>query len=169
MSRRLQVMTSDPSGPAKSGQSSREDRKVARRNWQIIEMTVVLALDPASVSGWAVGEPGGEPAHGSIRFASVGASHEAIFAAAYNWTHRNINTYEPTIIVWESPMPPQARRGASNINTTTLLFVLPAVIGCAAYLRGIYDCRKAYVKVIRGHFIGSNRKGAFATSIVVKK
>ena len=130
---------------------------------------IILALDLASVSGWAVGEPGGEPAHGSIRFASVGASHEAIFAAAYNWTHRNINTYEPTIIVWESPMPPQARRGASNINTTTLLFGLPAVIGCAAYLRGIYDCRKAYVKDIRRHFIGSNPKGAVAKKLVVKQ
>src|SRR5258708_16411204 len=99
---------------------------------------IILALDLASVSGWAVGEPGGEPAHGSIRFASVGASHETIFAKAIIWTEEMIDKHNPGLVVWESPMPPQARRGASNINTTTILFGLPAVIGGVCYLRGIY-------------------------------
>ena len=36
---------------------------------------IVLALDLASVTGWAVGEPGGMPTHGSTRFARAGGRH----------------------------------------------------------------------------------------------
>jgi hypothetical protein len=40
-------------------------------------MTTILALDLARVSGWALGEPGAEPVHGSHCFCASGASHEA--------------------------------------------------------------------------------------------
>jgi hypothetical protein len=129
----------------------------------------VLALDLASVSGWAVGEPGAKPEHGSIRFASAGASHEAIFAAAYNWTQRMINTYEPGLIVWEAPMPTSFSRGMTTTNVTTLLYGLPAVIGTASYLRKIYNVRKANTKDVRMHFIGSNPKRAKAKPMVIRQ
>ena len=118
----------------------------------------VLALDLASVSGWAVGEPGSVPAHGSHRFASQGASHEAIFASAVRWINETITTYEPGIIVWEAPLPTSFNRGNTTSNTTTLLYGLPAVIGAVAYLRGIYDIRKAETRDVRLHFIGGNSK-----------
>jgi hypothetical protein len=65
---------------------------------------IIMALDLASTSGWAVGEPGGIPAHGSHRFASAGASHEAIFAAALKWTSDKITNYAASLIVWEAPL-----------------------------------------------------------------
>jgi hypothetical protein len=118
----------------------------------------VLALDLASVTGWTVGEPGGIPAHGSIRFASAGASHEAIFAKALLWMEAKLTFYQPTMIVWEAPLATSFSRGNTTNNTTTLLYGLPAIIGAVAYLRGIYDIRKADTKDVRRHFIGCNPK-----------
>jgi hypothetical protein len=126
---------------------------------------IVFALDLASVSGWAVGEPGGTPEHGSVRFASAGASHEAIFAGAARWMSKKKAEFQPQIVVWEAPMPTSFK--TSNTNTTTLLYGLPAVIGTAAYLRGIYDIRKANTSDVRNHFIGSNPKRAKAKPMVM--
>jgi hypothetical protein len=77
-------------------------------------MTTVLALDLASVSGWAVGEPGKEPAHGSIRFASVGASHEAVFAGAFKWMINMVAEHQPSLIVWESPAADKLQPGPDD-------------------------------------------------------
>src|SRR5258705_13805124 len=103
----------------------------------------IMALDLASTSGWAIGLPGATPISGSVRFASAGASHEAIFAKATQWMYGAIAEHSPGLVVWEAPLATSFRRGASNINTTTLLYGLPAVIGAVAYLRGIFDIRKA--------------------------
>jgi hypothetical protein len=128
----------------------------------------VLALDLASVSGWAVGEPGGKPVHGSIRFARPGASHEAIFAGAIKWINSVLNEYEPTIVVWEAPLA-GFKGGKTTVDVTTILFGLPAVIGAVVYLRGIYDIRKAETRDVRHHFIGSNPKRARAKPLVMRQ
>ena len=119
----------------------------------------IMALDLASTSGWAVGLPGGTPLSGSVRFASAGASHEAIFAKATQWMYGAIAQHAPALVVWEAPLATSFRKGQSNINTTTLLYGLPAVIGAVAYLRGIYDIRKASTRDVRMHFIGQNPRG----------
>ncbi|MCA1452872.1 hypothetical protein I6F35_06505 [Bradyrhizobium sp. BRP22] len=129
----------------------------------------VLALDLASVSGWACGEPGGKPLHGSIRFAAKGASHEAIFANAMQWAEKKIVCHKPKLIVWEAPLPTTFKRGNSTIDTTSVLFGLPAVIGAIAYRYGIYDIRKAETRHVRQHFIGCNPKRARAKPLVVRK
>lgn len=131
-------------------------------------MPTVLALDLASVSGWAVGEPGGEPMHGSIRFASKGASHEAIFANAFRWTSSLLLEHAPKLIVWEAPLA-GFKGGKTTNDVTTVLFGLPAVVGAAAYLRGIFDIRKADTRDIRNHFIGCNPKRAEAKPMVVRQ
>ena len=130
-------------------------------------MMIVLALDLASVSGWAVGEPGNTPEHGSHRFAKPGASHEAIFANAFRWMNAMLVDHAPTLVVWEAPMPTSFK--TSNVNTTTLLYGLPAVIGAATYLRGGYDCRKADTSAVRNHFIGCNPKRAKAKGMVIRQ
>ena len=130
-------------------------------------MSIVLALDLAFVSGWAVGEPGGKPLHGSIRFANKGASHEAIFAKAMAWADEIVAMCKPRIIVWEAPMPTSFK--TSNVNTTTLLYGLPAIVGVVAYRHGIYDIRKANTSDVRNHFIGCNPKRAKAKGMVVRQ
>lgn len=127
----------------------------------------ILALDLASVSGWAVGEPGGTPKHGSVRFASAGASHEAVFAKAAIWFADIIFEQEPKLIVWEAPLPTSFSRGRTTSDTTSLLFGLPAVIGAIAYQQGIYDIRKAETREVRQHFIGCNPKRAAAKPLTM--
>jgi hypothetical protein len=131
--------------------------------------TSVLALDLASVSGWACGEPGGRPAHGSHRFASAGASHEAIFCNALHWAHQMCRQFAPGLIVWEAPIPTSFNRGHTTSDVTTILYGLPAVIGAAAYELGIYDIRKADTRDVRNHFIGSNPKRAKAKPLVIRQ
>ena len=88
-------------------------------------MTGVLALDLARVSGWAFGEPGAEPLHGSIRFCAPGASHEAIFASAYRWAKELIGHHTPGLVVWEAPLATSFKRGSTTTDTTSLLYGLP--------------------------------------------
>lgn len=128
----------------------------------------VLALDLASVSGWAVGEPGGQPEHGSHRFAKQGASHEAIFANAMDWAETIIMLHHPRLIVWEAPLP-GFKAGKTTNDVTTVLFGLPAIVGVVAYRHGIYDCRKADTGAVRHHFIGCNPKRAKAKGLVVRQ
>jgi hypothetical protein len=52
---------------------------------------------------------------------------------------------------------------------TTVLYGLPAIIGTVAYLRGIYDIRKAETRDVRLHFIGSNPKRAKAKPLVMRQ
>jgi hypothetical protein len=129
---------------------------------------VVLALDLASVSGWAVGEPGDKPEHGSIRFAKPGASHEAIFAKAMDWADEIIAMCKPRLIVWEAPLP-GFKSGKTTSDVTTILFGLPAIIGAIAYRQQVFDCRKADTSAVRHHFIGCNPKRAKAKPMVVRQ
>jgi hypothetical protein len=126
-------------------------------------------MDLATTTGFAVGEPGACPASGFIRFASPGASHEAIFASAYAWMREKIDQHHPQIVVWESPMPTSFNRGSTNTNTTTLLYGLPAVIGMTAYLQGVYDIRKATTRDVRMHFIGQNPRGHIGKKLVIQQ
>jgi hypothetical protein len=128
----------------------------------------VLALDLASVTGWACGEPGGTPMHGSVRFASQGASHEAIFASAFRWMNGMLLEHGPKLVVWEAPLA-GFKTGSTTNNVTTILFGLPAVIGTATYLRGGYDIRKADTRDVRLHFIGCNPKRAVAKPMVMRQ
>ena len=128
----------------------------------------IMALDLASVSGWAVGDPGGTPEHGSHRFAKAGASHEAIFAKAMDWAETIIMLHQPKLIVWEAPLP-GFKSGKTTNDVTTILFGLPAVVGVVAYRQGIFDCRKADTAAVRNHFIGCNPKRAKAKPMVVRQ
>jgi len=130
---------------------------------------VIMALDLASTSGWAVGEPGATPEHGSIRFAKPGASHEAVFAKAGGWMVNAIEKYHPELVVWEAPLPTSFRRGRTTADTTSLLFGLPAVVGAAAYCLKVFDIRKAETRDVRMHFIGSNPKRAQAKPLVMRQ
>jgi hypothetical protein len=132
-------------------------------------MKPVLALDLASVTGWAVGEPGILLAHGSIRFAAKGSSHEAIFSNAWDWMEDKIAVYGPKLVVWEAPLATSFSRGRTTTDVTTVLHGLPAVIGTCAYRHGIYDIRKAEVSAVRLHFIGQHPKRQVAKAMVMRQ
>ncbi len=132
-------------------------------------MKTVLALDLASVTGWAFGEPGDRPKYGSQRFASAGASHEAVFFAAARWMSNACDDLAPDVVVWEAPLATIFKRGSTNTATTTLLYGLPAVMGMTAYAHDVFDIRKADTRDVRLHFIGSNPKRVKAKPMVMQQ
>jgi hypothetical protein len=130
----------------------------------------IFALDLATRSGFACGSPGAkQPISGSVRFASPGASHEAVFAAALSWATTQFRTHKPRTIVWEAPLPTSFKGGTTNTDTTSILFGLPAVFGAAAYLLGIHDVRKARTSDVRNHFIDCNPKRVVAKALTIRQ
>lgn len=130
----------------------------------------VLALDLATVSGWAVGVPGDkDPLFGSIRFAKPGGSHEAIAAGAIGWAQDMIEKHEPTTIIYEAPIPASFVAGRTNIDGTSILFGLPFLIGGIAHRKRIFDVRKASVRDVRVFFIGENLKRVAAKRATIDK
>jgi len=130
----------------------------------------ILALDiSAARLGWAFGSPGARPASGSIVLKHEGSSHEAIGARAFDWYVDFLKVSPPKLVVWEAPVAPSFNVGKTNIDTFTILFGLPFLIGAVTYKRGIYDIRKAAVSAVRCYFIGKNYKGEIAKPMTVAR
>ena len=127
-------------------------------------MTLVLALDLATVSGFAVGQLGAAPCCGSKRLASKGASHAAIFGNAIEWLIEFTREHKPNVVAIEAPLSlgaiAKSRRGgwgrAQNADTNLLLNGLIAIAMGVAYARGIYNINLHPVTAIRSHFIDMN-------------
>jgi hypothetical protein len=130
---------------------------------------IVLALDLARTSGWAVGEPGAEPLHGFHSFAAHDSSHEAVFYKAMLWSQTKIIEHKPDLIVWEAPLATSFKKGSTTSNATTILYGLPAVVGAIAYMHKVYDCRKADTAKVRHHFINCNPKRDEAKPLVIEQ
>ncbi len=129
---------------------------------------LILALDLATRTGWALGALDDRaPRFGSIRFASVGASHEAVFAGALTWAAAFLKAERPERIVYEEPM--RFRAGRSRQGNDEIAYGLAAITQAVAYLRGIYDVRKATARDVRLHFLGHNPKRAVAKKATVQR
>lgn len=98
----------------------------------------ILALDLASRTGWAVGEPSdARPASGSLRFATPGASLGAIYAACRQWLSDFVAADpEIRLIVFEAPMAPQYMAGFATAHIIRILIGLCAVVEEFAYAPG---------------------------------
>jgi len=129
----------------------------------------VLALDIATVTGWAYGSPGEVPTFGSIRFGKPGGSRAAAYRAFSKWleTEWNVRDHQPDLIVYESPAVPSIMSGRTNIDTIRLL------VGLAEYLEGWcygnFELREASVSQVRAHFLGRNMKSAIAKPMTVER
>ncbi len=114
----------------------------------------VLALDLATMTGWAVGEPGTAPRFGSMRFAREGHSMAAHFAGCMQWL-ADFNAVErPRLIVFEAPIPPVFKLGKTNMDTTRWLIGLCSVVEATLYGKG-FDVREASVSDVRRFFLGT--------------
>lgn len=119
---------------------------------------IVLALDLATVTGWARGVPGGDPAYGSLRIAAKGASHSAVFGKFGEWLIKETaGERRPDQIVYEAPII--AKWGKTNADTNIILQGLPAIVEMVAWMRGIYNTnlQRVHVSKVRSYFIGRER------------
>ena len=114
---------------------------------------MILALDIATRMGFAIGELGGEPVSGSVRFGSPDASLWARYNHALRWAVERFREPDPPIsrLVIEDQLNPQA---FSSKEGADLLYGLPAIIGSVAYQYGVYTIERRKVADVRGLFIG---------------
>lgn len=121
-------------------------------------MTMILALDLATRTGFARGRVGELPISGSIRFGGSGAHDAAIFAAALRWISQELQPEpRPDIVILEAMLPPDAMRGATSRAVRDRLAGLHGIALGVAHLRGVGEIAEASVGNIRGHFIGDRR------------
>jgi hypothetical protein len=116
-------------------------------------MTEILALDIATVCGFARGRVGSTPVSGSIRFGRRDASDNAIFGHAIEWMETAFIT-APDVLVLEAMLPPGAKVGATQTDVRDRLAGLHGIARGQAHLAGVYKIQAHPVASIRGHFIG---------------
>jgi Holliday junction resolvasome RuvABC endonuclease subunit len=72
---------------------------------------VVLGLDIATQTGWAVGHPDGEPRYGSLTLPYEGDSAGKPMAFLRDWMGEMISTYNVELIAYEAPFVQHKREG----------------------------------------------------------
>jgi hypothetical protein len=120
-------------------------------------MTDILALDLATVTGWARGVVGGRPTAGSIRFGTRSSGDGEVFGHAIGWASKLLEPRpRPDILVLEAMLPPGAKVGQTNSSTRDRLAGLHAIVRGIAHIRGGGEIEIACYSVgdIRHHFIG---------------
>lgn len=127
----------------------------------------VLALDLATVTGWAYGQPGEKPTCGHERFAKQGEERPTAYRTFRLWLDLFCSARPPTVIVYESPAVPAFLGGKTNINTTKLLFGLCENLEEWAWQK--FELREASVAQVRAHFIGRNLKSNIAKELTVAR
>ena len=105
---------------------------------------MILALDIATQTGIAVGEPDSKPTCWSVDLGK-GRSEDARFSSVLALTHKLIEQYKPDLIV------PEAFIGGKNASAY-LIGLVACVRGCAAN-RGI-QCEMVFPATVRKHFMG---------------
>ncbi|MGH6967777.1 MAG: hypothetical protein ACREEN_01555 [Stellaceae bacterium] len=119
----------------------------------------ILALDLATVTGWAHGFPGAVPVSGSVRIGREGSSVEVFLSAFYQWLDETLARCPARIFIFEAPF---IRDGRTSGDTARKLQSLAGIAGMLAYDRGFPPeriCEADSVQVCkaftgRGHFKG---------------
>lgn len=119
-------------------------------------MTTVLALDLATVTGFARGAiDAPAPTSGSIKFRGPGgASEQAIFGNCLDWITAELARAPVDMLVLEAMLPAGAMRGQTQRKTRDLLAGLRGIVIARANRARVFDIREASVLDVRGHFIG---------------
>ena len=129
---------------------------------------IIVALDIATVTGFAYGRPDKTPKFDSVRFAKPGASRAACHRAFREWLDAtwNVRGHQPDLIVYEAPIG-SLMKGATHIET------IKRLIGMCEHLEewchGKIELREANVAQIRHHFIGDNPRSKQAKAMTIAR
>lgn len=126
----------------------------------------VLALDLATVSGWAWGKPGTTPIFGSIRFVRQNEERAVAYRQFRLWLDLICSARKPAVITYESPIG-AFMGGKTNINSLRLLLGLCEHLEEWAHQK--FELREASVAQVRSHFIGRNMKSAVAKELTMAR
>ncbi|GGC90599.1 hypothetical protein [Chelatococcus reniformis] len=131
---------------------------------------VVLALDLATASGWAIGPVGSRPRCGSLPLGERGAPRRERAAELTKWLAAMLKLEAPRLIVIEQPLQPAVLvKIGGSLDTALLLYGLAVVAESVAHLRGVRDVRMADVQDVRQHFTGHRTFKATVHPLTGKK
>lgn len=127
-----------------------------------LAVDVILALDPAKKTGFALGVPGKRPMLATINFARELDDPADVFARALKWVERVLDgsfddgAGKPTLLGIEAPVPPSKNFGATQFDTTQIALGLSAIFRGAARARGL-PIKLAPINSWRKYALGSGR------------
>lgn len=104
----------------------------------------VLALDLATVTGWAAGDTASRPACGSVRL--VGGAPVDRWLALWDWLDAAITIHDPREIVFEAPL-------VRSDNAARTLIGLSVVVELVARERSV-RCTESNIAHTRKQIIG---------------
>ena len=123
---------------------------------EIAPDAVIIALDPATTTGYAIGAATGDvkPFLGAVNLKHDETdTHADIFGRAFRWIAGLIEINQPALFAIEPPVPPGNMWGNSNYNTTALALGFNGIfIGAAAH-KGV-AVLPAPIFTWRKHFLG---------------
>jgi hypothetical protein len=118
---------------------------------------LILALDIATRTGWAIGEVGTMPKSGSIRFGNQSTDADVIFKSGLDWAEGFVKRLRPNLVIYEAMLPPLAKLGVTSAAVRDRLAGLQGIIRAISRryeVALIVDCK---VGDVRQHFIGDRR------------
>ena len=119
---------------------------------------LVLALDVATRTGYALGRVGERPTFGSIRFGNASSNDNIIFASALDWCARFLDPQpRPELLAIEALLPPDAMGGRTTRNVRDRLAGLHGIVRAVACLHDIPRIEAYAVGDVRSHFIGDRK------------
>lgn len=136
-------------------------------------MTDILALDIATVTGFARGHLGEIPSSGSIRFDGGAArpTDNQVFGAALYWIIALLEQGPlPNVVIMEALLPPTAMKGETTTAVRDRLGGLHGIMRGVAHRYGIGEISTVSVGAVRSHFIGdrSLRRAAAKREVLYK-
>lgn len=114
-------------------------------------MSLVLALDIATKTGFCHGEPGSRPRYGSVLLRGEGASDGSLLAAMADWMGNSLKLFNPTAVAYEAPLPGGQH---SSINAGKIALRLSGIVELVCWRRSI-RCDPIHVKTVRAQVIGN--------------
>ena len=136
-------------------------------------MTLILALDVATVTGFARGKIGAIPSSGSIRFDGAAArpTDNQCFGAAVTWIVALLEQGPlPDVLIMEALLPPMAMKGETTTAVRDRLGGLHGIMRGVAHRYGVGEISTVSVGAVRSHFIGdrSLRREAAKREVLYK-
>jgi hypothetical protein len=131
---------------------------------------LVLAIDPATRTGWCLGAVGARPALGVVNFGGkVRDDHADIFARALEWIDGQLSSDgRPDVLAIEEPVAPFQVQGQTQWATTQIALGLQAIFQGTARRYGI-KVITAPIRSWRKYALGQGAlKGAEAKARMVK-
>jgi hypothetical protein len=118
---------------------------------------LILALDIATITGFARGRVGETPIAGSVSFSKKGATNSTnnmVFGNALRWLSDLLRVEpRPDVVILEAMLPPGAMLNQTSRAVRDRLAGLHGVMRAVAHLRGIPQIAEASVGDVRAHFI----------------